>query len=301
MKKLLPQKLKKGDTIGLLSVSGNIEDKNLILKAQKFFEKEGFRTIVSDTSFETFRYMAGSDEKRAKTLNEFFANEEISAIICTRGGYGALRISDKIDYEQIKKHPKIFCGYSDITALLTMIYKKTGLVTFHGAMAVSDFSYEQNDDFTTKSFFDTLCYGCEKITSNEPPVNSGKSEGVFWGGNLSTLVSLFPPDFVPDEDFIFFTEDINEYAYKIDKMFTQLFNCEKFKNNVKGIVTGKFTNTDNYEFVREILKEFGEKYNIPVCGGFKISHEKNKVTVPVGVKCHFDATKGIVEFERSLK
>ena len=112
----------------------------------------------------------------------------------------------------------------------------------------------------------------------------GTSEGIIWGGNLSTVVSLCGQDFIPDEDFIFFAEDLNEPAYKIDKMFTQLFNIEKFSKNCKGIVLGDFLNVDNEEWLNDLFYSF----TIPTVGGFKITHSEEKITLPIGKRAKLE-------------
>lgn len=152
MNLIKPKKLEKGDTIGLLSISGEIRDRNNICKAAKYFQNLGYNTIISETTYKKFRYHAGCDEERINQLHKFFKDPDIDAIVCTRGGYGLLRMLNGINYDLIANHPKIICGYSDITALLLMIVKKSKMVCFHGAMANGDFSSDKLSDITVKSF-----------------------------------------------------------------------------------------------------------------------------------------------------
>lgn len=294
MKKIFPKVLKSGDTIGLLSVAGNVEDCEITRSAAKYFENKGFKTIISDTTFQNFRYMAGADKNRANALNAFFADDNIDAIVCTRGGYGTLRILDKIDYHLVKKNPKIFCGFSDITALLLMIFKRTGLVTFHGPMANPDFSSEICE-FTEKSFLDAVSGVKNKIVSDGICLKKGVARGVLWGGNLTVIASMAGLDFVPETSFVFFVEDVNEPAYKIDRMMTQLLHIKAFSRNLAGIALGEFSGCDDNRFVQEIFTEIANALNIPVCTGFKISHESEKITVPVGANCVFDSGSGSIE------
>ena len=301
MNLIKPKKLQKGDTIGLISVSGNIKEYQNIENAKKYFESKGFNVVISENTKEKYRYHAGTDKVRANTFNEFVKNDKIDAIVCTRGGYGVLRIIDLIDYEAVRKNPKIICGYSDITVLLLMLYKKSKTVTFHGAMANGDFGKENVSQFTEKSFFETLS-GTNPLmfkTENEPLMR-GEAEGILWGGNLATVASMAGLDFIPDEEFIFFTEDINEPDYKIDRMFTQLFNIEKFRKNIKGLVIGEFTDSDKQFYTKEVLKEFANTYNIPCSDGFYISHGANKYTLPIGVKWEFNANEKIVEIKEDV-
>jgi len=293
MKTIRPKKLETGDTIGILAVSGRIKEYERIEKAAQFFENRGFKTVISDTCKSSHRYMAGeNDEECIKEFHNFFSDKNIDAVLCARGGFGTIRLIDKINWKIVKKNPKIFAGYSDITALLAMIYKKTGLITYHAPMACGDFGAELND-YTINSFFDALTG--EKNTfyaGNNIVYKKGKAKGALWGGNLSVLTSLCGINFIPDEDIILFLEDLNEPVYKIDRMLAQLFNINKLKKNVKGIAFGEFLNIDDEKMLDELLKETAHKLNIPVSRGFKITHEKEKDTLPFGAQAEFNADKG---------
>lgn len=302
MNLIKPKKLQKGDTIGLLSVSGNIRDITAVENAAKYFQNLGYKTIVSQTSYKNFRYMAGSDKERIYEIHNFFINKNIDAIVCTRGGYGLLRIIPYLDYKLIAKNPKIICGYSDITALLLMIYKNTGMICFHGGMASGDFGQMEKSEFTVNSFFKTLSTN-EKLefsSENGNTIYEGKTNGTLWGGNLATIASMTGLDFIPDEDLIFFVEDVNEPAYKIDRMFTQLLNINKFKNNLKGLVVGQFTDVDKKNYVRELLTEISSDLKIPTANNFLISHEKDKFTLPIGANCTFNANEKILTINEKL-
>lgn len=303
MNLIKPKKLQSGSTIGLLSVSGCIKEVERMERAKKYFENKGFKVVVSDTTYKKYRYMAGSDEERLEALHGFFADDKIDAIVCTRGGFGAIRLLKNIDFNLIKNNPKIFVGYSDITALLAMIYKKTRLVTFHGPMANGDFGEEMINNLTEEFFYSIL-----EDSSIMPIFNanegfktyySGIGEGILWGGNLSTLVSLAGLDFIPDEKFVLFLEDLNEPVYKLDKMISQLLNIDKFKENLSGIALGQFTGIDDGECLTALFEELALKLKIPIADGFLISHDKEKFTLPIGIKCFFDADKGSIELKES--
>jgi len=267
-----------GDTIGIIALSG-VCDKDKVEKAKANLEASGYRVKLSKNIYDQNRYLAGSDEDKISELESFFKDDEIKLILCARGGYGAIRLINKIDYSILKANPKPFCGFSDVTALLLMIYRKTGMVTYHGTMACSDFA--DVNEFTKQNFF--------KAINNKPlsfegtkTYRDGVAEGIIWGGNLATVVSLCGQDFLPDKDFIFFAEDLNEPVYKIDRMFRQLVNIPGFLNYCKGIVLGDFLDTDNEEWLEEYFKELSEKLNIPVISGFRITHAKEKITLPIG-------------------
>lgn len=294
-----PKKLKKGDTIGILAVSGRIKEYENIENAKKFFLEQGYNVIISDTCKTSHEYQAGKcDDDCVNALHDFFSNPEIDAILCARGGYGTLKLLDKINWEIIKNNPKIFAGYSDITVLLNMILKKTGLITFHSPMANGDFGQEI-EEYTKEKFFNCLEEKTAQIKADGEVYYEGRTEGILWGGNLSSLVSLCGTDFIPDEDLILFLEDLNEPSYKIDKMLTQLFNIEKIRKNVRGIALGEFKDCDKRE-LEIFLKEFANKHKIPICDGFKITHNKTKDTIPVGIKCTFNSNNRIIELKEEI-
>lgn len=294
-----PKKLKKGDTIGILAVSGRIKEYENIENAKKFLINEGYNVVISDTCETQHEYQAGKDDEDCiNALHTFFLNPQIDAILCARGGYGTLKLLDKIDWNVIKDNPKIFAGYSDITILLNMIYRKTGLITFHSPMANGDFGQEI-EEYTKKGFFNCLKGKIDKIEADGTVYYEGRTEGILWGGNLSSLASLCGIDFIPDEELILFLEDLNEPTYKIDKMLTQLFNIEKIKTNVRGISFGEFKDCDKRE-LKNLLKEFANKHKIPMCDGFKITHSKIKDTIPVGIKATLNSNNRTIEFKEKI-
>ena len=286
--------INKGDTIGIIALSGDC-DREKIEKAKTNFEEMGFKVKLSKNIFDKNRYLAGSDEDKIKELHRFFEDDEIKLILCARGGYGAIRLINKIDYNIIKANPKPFCGFSDVTALLLMIYKKTGIVTYHGPMACTDFGVNikeiapsplpspagRGSIAVIQNFFDTINNKPLKYEGNKI-YKDGTAKGILWGGNLSTIVSLCGQDFIPNEDFIFFAEDLNEPVYKIDKMFQQLINIPLFIERCKGIVLGDFLDTDNEVWLEEYFKELANRLNLPIIGGFKITHSEEKITLPIG-------------------
>ena len=280
--------LQKGDTIGLIALAGDCAKEqvdNTVVNLQSL----GYRVKLSDNIYKADRYLAGSDEEKVSELHSFFEDEEIKLILNMRGGYGAIRLINKIDYDLIKKNYKPFVGYSDITALLLMIYKKTGMITYHGTMGINYAIQTPSPrwgegrgegltmDFNHINLINALS-GEKLIFDGNKTYVQGDAEGIIWGGNLATVVSLCGIDFIPDKDFIFFAEDINEPVYKIDRMFTQLFNIEKFRGKCKGVVLGEFLDTDNETW----LDEFFKTLPVPAVGGFKITHGKENVTIPIG-------------------
>lgn len=291
-----PNKLKSGNTIAIVAPAGNI-DYEKISKAKNYFINKGFNVRIAQHINCQDRYFSASDNKRIEDIHNAFEDNEIDAIICARGGYGSIRLINKINYEIIKNNPKIFCGYSDITALSTMILKNSGLITFSAPMAQSDFAKDKIDKITESEFWETLTN--DKITikpnNNFKIFKKGEASGISFGGNLATLASLCGQDFIPDENFIFFAEDINEDTYKIDKYFRQLLNIPKFKKNVSGIVLGEFINTDDENLLNKLFEEIAEELNIPTFSGYYISHGQTKCTIPIGASTTLNSD-GNIEF-----
>jgi len=285
MNLIKPNKLQKGDTISIIAPAGDVaEDK--ILNSAKYFERLGYKIKLGKNIFNKDRYLAGNDEQRLKDLHNAFLDSNIKAILCARGGYGCIRLINKIDYNLIKNNPKIFCGYSDITALSLMFLKKAGLITFSSPMPKGDFQPDELDEFTASNFWNALNNVNLSITApNIKTYKNGDAQGIIWGGNLATVCSLCGLDFIPDEKFIFFAEDINEPVYKIDRSFRQLLNIDKFKNSVSAIVLGDFLGTEEYNNqLDELFKEIAQELNIPVYSGYQITHAKTKITLPIGAK-----------------
>lgn len=282
MNLIKPNKLKIGDTIAIIAPSGNV-DKEKIQKGAKYLESLGYKIKFGKNLFNEYNYLAGTDEQRADDLNNTFADKEINAIICARGGYGAIRLLDKLDYETIKNNPKIFCGYSDITALSAIILKNAGLISFSAPMIQSDFANFPIDEFTICEFFKTLTSNSTIIKPQNGKIyKGGNADGITFGGNLATIASLAGIDFVPDMPFIFFAEDLNEDVYKIDKYFRQLLNIPKFKKNISAIILGDFLGIDNEIWLDNLFKDLAQELNIPMISGFPISHSTRKATIPCG-------------------
>lgn len=305
MNLIKPKKLNKGDTIGILALSGTIKSKANILRAKKYFENKGYKVVLSENIFDKNRYLAGSDEKKVEELHRFFEDKNIKMILCARGGYGAIRLLDKIDFDLIKNNPKIFAGYSDLSAIEAMIYKKTGLITFYAPHAQSDFGVEEVSKRVEKSFFNTL-QNTKNLEIFPDKKKSkvyfeGKCNGILWGGNLATIASMCGLDFIPDEKFIFFAEDLGEDVYKIDKMMTQLLNIEKFRKNLSGIILGDFLDIKNKKHFDELFFEIGEKIKKPILSGFKITHAKEKITLPYGAEAEFSTDTKILVIKSYLK
>lgn len=284
MNLIKPKKLEKGDTISIIAPSGGVESDENLLRATAYLKSLGYNVKWGKNILKTNKYLAGTDNERLEDLHNAFKDKEINAIIALRGGYGAIRLINKIDYNLIKQNPKIFAGYSDITGLSAMLLKHSGLITYSAPMINGDFGIKSKDKFTIDNFFKTVATTEKQEIKAQTILKEGKASGITFGGNLATLVSLCGLDFIPNQKFIFFAEDLNEPVYKLDKMFTQLLNIEEFRKNISGIVFGEFLDIDNDEWLNSLQNEIVQELKVPAISGLKITHAREKLTIPIGIE-----------------
>ncbi len=303
LKKRLPKRLMPGDTVGLITPSGPINEEQLNDTVQTV-EQLGYKTYYRSSVLSEFGYLAGTDEERADELMHMFKNKNVDAILCVRGGYGAIRILDLIDYKLIKQNPKIFIGYSDITALITAFRQQAGLISFHGPVGIStfnEFSLNSLKNVITKSE-NTYTYGYEREPKKEDDsefdfytLTGGKASGELIGGNLSVLTSMVGSKFEPEfKGKIVYLEEIDEKTYKVDRMLTQLLDSSDIKK-AAGIILGIFKGCDNDDpptfRLKELLMQLIKPLGIPAVYGFPFGHVKNKLTLPTGIKAELNADK----------
>lgn len=296
-----PKALKKGSTIGVISPASSTE-KNRIKKLEKILKNEGFNVVMGKAVYESNKYLAGTDEERAEDLNYMFKNEEIDGILCVRGGYGTPRILDLLDYETIEENPKVFIGYSDITAVHVALNQKCNLITYHGPMGSSDIVDGFNEE--SKENLEKIVFKNGKNKNLENPkkekfeiINKGVVEGSIIGGNLSLLVDLIGTDYEVDtKGKILFIEEIGEEPRNIDRMLNQLRLSGKLDDAI-GIILGDFNNctTENISFtLDEVLDQYFKGINKPVLKNFKAGHCEPMITIPFGVKIKLDCNLGEV-------
>lgn len=262
--------MKKIKTIGLIAPSGDIRNLDEINSKIKILE-ENFKIKKFYNENIKNGYLSDTDENRAKFLMEAFLDEEVDLVLSIRGGFGAIRIIDKIDYEKIKNCEKYYLGSSDATLLLMALSKKTKIKCFHGLMI-------------SNGFVENCKKNIEIIENNSLNLNlkvlkEGFCKGKLWGGNLSSLVSVFSGEqFLPNEDIILFLEDLNEPIYKLDKMLFEIYRNEKLKEKIKGIIFGDFYFEDSE--IMPLLKEYSNLFNVPCFYTKDITHKMNNITIP---------------------
>ena len=219
---------------------------SLVENGVKYIESLGYRTILGKNVGKLRGYLAGTDEERVEDIHQMFSDKNVKAIFCLRGGYGAFRLLDKIDYKLIQKNPKIFVGFSEITALQMAFLHKANLITFAGPMVVSNFSAEISS-YTEENFWRTITStskpGRIQIIANQQfsKINIGETTGQLIGGNLSVFSALIGTGYLPElKNKILFLEEIDEPPYKIDRMFNQL-KLNKIFKKLNGIILGSFS------------------------------------------------------------
>lgn len=295
-----PDRIKIGDTIGIISPSSPVK-KEKVQEAYKQIINMGFKVKMGKSPYEEYGYLSGTDEIRANDINEMFRDEKVSGILCTRGGYGTPRILPLLDYDAIKKSPKVFVGYSDITALHIAFNQIAGLVTYHGPMAVSDM-IRGFDNFSKEGLFNLIMnrepfYNIKNPLDQEIiTINGGIAEGVIIGGNLSLIVNTIGTPYEIDvRGKILFIEEIGEDPYKIDRMFNQLRLSGKLQE-ANGIILGDFNNCKSKNpkeslTLKEVINDQIKPIEKPTIYNLKSGHCNPMITLPLGVKARLDGDK----------
>ena len=307
MQVLRAPKLKKGDVIGIVSPASTIADPSKIDRGVRYLETLGYRVELGRHLLKVVGYLAGTDEERVEDLHAMFRNKHVKAILCVRGGYGTPRILHLLDYKLIVRNPKIFAGFSDITAMELAIWRRTRLITFHGPMLGVDFA-NQIEPFTEELFWRsvTSTAGHWTLTFEGEPLPTmlvpGSATGRLLGGNLALVVSILGTAYQPDfRGSLFFMEDIGEEPYRIDRMLMQLRHASVL-TSVHGLLAGQFTDcapkdaTQPSLSLEEILKETARAVEKPFLGNLPFGHVEKKLTLPVGLKARLDAGAGRLEF-----
>jgi muramoyltetrapeptide carboxypeptidase len=283
--------LTKGSTIGIIAPASP-EDKDFINEKITLFSSLGFKLKLGKYLYNSHGHLAGYDYDRARDITDMFLDNSVDGIICFRGGYGSIRTLPYINPKIIKKNPKFFCGYSDITILLNY-FAKLGLITFHGPMINSDF----NNEDTLKSFLSIsssssiIVYTLNEY-NNISYINPNSFCGKIVGGNLSMICSSIGTAFeINMKNSILLLEDIDEYPYAIDRMLTQLLYGKKL-DSCRGIILGSFKGCDLPDYSRslslkEIILDRLEVLDIPIITGFPFGHSYPNMTIPIGCKGYF--------------
>ena len=311
---LLPKAIQKGDTVGIISPSAATADRMEFTYAKEAMEALGFKVKLGKNLTNRFGHLAGTDQERAEDLNQMFADSEVKAIVCIRGGSGASRILPLIDYDLVRKNPKPLMGYSDITALHCALHSQTGLISFHGPNGSGSWN-----SFNVRQF-ENMFFNREKVTfKNEggkgdelvlkanriQTLKPGTAEGKILGGNLTVLSALSGTPYYPDfQNAILFIEDIGEDPYRIDRMMSTL-QLNGTLNKIKGFIFGQCSDCKpgggyGSLTVDQILDQYILPLNIPAYTGAMIGHIPRQFIVPVGAKVKMDADAGTFTLTQSI-
>ena len=285
-----PSMLKPGCQIGVVSPSYWLK-KQYMEKTSKFFQDKGYTMVMGNSNSMKWGPFAGTPQERADDIHHMFSNPKIEAIICARGGYGANRVLPLLDYNLIRDNPKIFMGYSDITAYLTSITQKTGLVTFHGPMMVSYKKGFVNYNFQT---MERILNGTPDFKIESPDslpariLRPGITTGPLWGGNMTLLINrLGTSDSLDTDGVILFLEDLDEYLYSFERMLVQM-RTSGMLDNIAGLIIGELHEFKDQDvaFERntdEIVMDVCGDLDIPIISNFPCGHGTYQATLPISI------------------
>lgn len=300
-----PERLRRGDTVGLVSPATAAFETQPIEIMQEGLEALGLEVRLGENFYARHGYFAGEDEARASDINTFFRDPDVRMVFA-RGGWGAARVLPLLDFDLIAANPKILLGYSDATALINGVFAQTGLVTFHGPSPLDRFSAEQFErvimDGDAAILQNPDDIDDDKLVQTEHRVQtlrSGKARGRILGGNLTVLTAILGSDYVPDfSDAILFLEDVNEAVYRVDRMLTQL-SLNGVLKQIQGLVFGRCTECDSGTSfgsltLEQVLEEHIGPLGIPAFSGSMIGHIDQQFTIPLGIDVEIDADRGSI-------
>ena len=309
-----PPALREGDTVALLTPATGIADPGQLSAAAAAIRSLGLQPRLGAHVGKQLGYLGGSIDERLDDLHAAFRDPDIRGIFCIRGGYGCAQLLDRIDYSLIRSHPKIFVGYSDITALHLAIHRQTGLVTFHGPVLIFKGGTAHFTEYTVRwyrrALFDKAPLGRLENPPSHPisAVRAGVAQGQLVGGNLTLIASLMgTPYEIDTRGALLFAEEIDEQPYRIDRMLTQLRLAGKLAG-ASGVVFGECVSCDSGscppEFTpslsaAEVIGEIVGKLAAPSIAGLAIGHTEDQLTLPVGVHAALDAAKGELTIDES--
>lgn len=311
-----PNILREGSTVGLITPSTYVADPDRIALAEKTVAYFGLKLRMGRNVGKRYGYVGGSIEDRIADLHDMFRDPSVDGVFAIRGGYGTPQILDRIDYDLIRRNPKVFLGYSDITAMHLAIHQRTGLVTFHGPMPLARFP-----GFTQAAFRRAIFDSAPLGTVSNPPatdplrpahnlraIRPGKARGRLIGGNLTLVCTLMgTPYEIDTRGKILMLEDVGEEPYRIDRMLTQLRLAGKL-DAAAGIIWGECSDCGPKDYkpsfestisTGEVAQNIFGSLKIPVLSGLTIGHTDDQLTLPVGVMATLDADAGQLVIEES--
>ncbi len=310
MERIKPVRLRRGDVVGIVAPASRTTTEEKVHRGIQYLERLGYRVKAGRHIFDVHGYCAGRDEDRAADFNAMIYDREVKAIFTIRGGYGTPRLLHLIDYTAIKKYPKIIVGYSDISALLCAIYRKTGLINNSGPMIGVEM-WNEIDPFTEEHFWRLITspkkIGKLKQPADQPLVTykEGKAEGRLIASNLSLLTSITGTTYLPSfNQSVLLIEDVDEEPHRIDRMLAQLYQAGLLKK-IKALCFGSFVscNVDDesepHFTLEQVLQQYAQKVNGPVMSNILYGHVEKKFTFPIGVTAVLNTRKNYIEITES--
>ena len=305
---ILPNKLKIGDAIGVIAPSNPIIGDNIeeINQARKIIENLGFKVKYSKNLFSNTNEYSATVKEKAEDLNDMFSDKEVKMIWCAKGGENSNSIFEYIDFENIKKNPKIICGYSDITSITNIITENTGLVTFSG----TNFKTIATDetDYSLKQILNRFVEESLEIGTSEDNykiIKKGQAEGELIGGNLSLTRGLTVGKYSIDfTDKILFLEELGfETGPALASNFLYYMKQNGVFDKIKGIWIGNYTHETGIKLEKILLDVIGDEYDFPIIQSENFGHIENKTVIPIGLKAKINTfeDKKIVLLEKCVK
>ena len=294
-----PPALRPGDTVGVVAPASNVKRADLDAGCEAL-RRAGYRPFYFNSILEQDLYFAGSVARRARELEEMFVRDDVRAIVCARGGYGANYLLQALDLEKIRSHPKVFVGYSDITTLLTYFHDVAGLITFHGPMVAKDWLHEDGVDLPSwQAAVSKSALWDVPIGADVSGLVDGEGEGVLYGGCLSILVASLGTLYeIKTADRILFFEDRAAKPFQIDRMLMQL-KLAGCLDGVRGIIFGQMLDcvqTANQGYtLQEVVTRIVGDLGVPVVFGVPSGHvTSGNITLPFGVQAKLTVRSGLV-------
>lgn len=294
---MLPYKLKKGDTIGVVSSSEPITEDRIIdiESSTKFFEELGFKVKLGKYLKNNELGYGTTAKNKAEDFNDMFKNKEVKAIFCACGGYNVNVVFDYLDYDEIKKNPKIVCGYSDPTSIINAIYSQTGLITFHGPNFGSlSYTEEGIEQYSRQEVIKRFIKGDLQLGNNEDEyktIKEGQAEGVLVGGNLSLITHLVAGKYKIDftDKILFIEEFVYDSPAGMASNYLYYMKQNGVFDKIKGLWLGSYESEIPLEKI--VLDTLGNEYDFPIIKSNNFGHIDRKTVIPIGVKANIDTNE----------
>jgi muramoyltetrapeptide carboxypeptidase len=297
--RLAPPRLAPGARVALVSPAGPLRGEEDVARAVANARSFGWEPVVGAHALARRGYLAGSDAERARDLNDALRDPAVDAVWCLRGGYGAMRILDAVDYDALRARPRALLGYSDITALHAAVARRCGLVSYHAPTARAELT-----EFSRASLELAVARGADPCgqAPEARVLRPGRADGLLAGGNVALLAALAGTPYAPSfAGAVVVLEDIGEAVYRVDRMLRQLLLAGLF-DGCRAIVFGHCTNCpeesdDGARTLEEVVRELADALAVPCLLGVPVGHIDDQWTVPLGLRAYVDADARLVQVE----